>query len=310
MDRTLVSQVRRFNRTVTQRVGALEDSYLSRARPLGQARLLWEIGTGATQVRALRSRLDLDSGYLSRLLRALEADGLVAVDADQGDARIRTARLTRDGLAEHAELDQRSHELAAAILHPLNARQRDRLVAAMAEVERLLTASMVRIEVTDPRHPSARHCLRAYFTELGQRFDGGFDPARSIPADEDELTRPAGLLLVATLHDEPVGCAALKFHGKTPAEVKRMWVAPSVRGLGLGRRLLAELEAQATAHRVRTLRLETNGALTEAIALYRAAGYREVPAFNDEPYAHHWFEKALPSGRRRSAPSSATNASD
>jgi ribosomal protein S18 acetylase RimI-like enzyme len=71
-----------------------------------------------------------------------------------------------------------------------------------------------------------------------------------------------------------------------------MWVAPSVRGLGRGRRLLTELETHAAAHGARTLRLETNRTLDEAIALYRSAGYREVAPFNAEPYAHHWFEKA------------------
>ena len=95
------------------------------------------------------------------------------------------------------------------------------------------------------------------------------------------------------LHDAPVACGALKFHGRDPAELKRMWVAPSARGLGLGRRLLTELERLAEDHGVRVIRLETNGNLTEAIALYRSAGYREVAAFNDEPYAHHWFEKRL-----------------
>jgi GNAT superfamily N-acetyltransferase len=163
----------------------------------------------------------------------------------------------------------------------------------MAEVERLLVASTVQVTVSDPRHPDARACLQAYFGELSQRFDGGFDPARSISADDAELTPPAGLLLVATLHGEPIGCGALKFHGDAPAEIKRMWVAPTARGLGLGRRLLTELEAHAAAHGVRTLRLETNRALAEAIGLYRASGYREVAAFNDEPYAHHWFEKTL-----------------
>jgi DNA-binding MarR family transcriptional regulator/GNAT superfamily N-acetyltransferase len=293
MEQTLVERVRRFNRTVTQRVGALHEGYLARARPLGQARLLWEIGTGTGQVRALRSRLDLDSGYLSRLLRTLEADGLVVVETDPADARTRTVRLTAAGRAEHAELDRRAGELAATILHPLSDGQRDRLVGAMAEVERLLTASMVRVAPADPGTPAARHCLRAYFDELAARFDGGFDPDRSISAADAELTPPAGLLLVATLHDEPVGCGALRFHGAEPAEVKRMWVAPSVRGLGLGRRLLAELEAHAAGYGARVLRLETNRALTEAVGLYRAAGYREVPAFNDELYAHHWFEKHL-----------------
>jgi DNA-binding MarR family transcriptional regulator/GNAT superfamily N-acetyltransferase len=291
MDRVLVDRVRRFNRTVTQRVGALEDGFLARARPLGQARLLWEIGTDGIRVRALRSRLDLDSGYLSRLLRALEADGLVVVDADRDDARVRTARLTPAGLAERAELDRRADGLAAAILMPLNDRQRERLAAAMAEVERLLTATMVHIGVTDPGHPHARWCVAAYFAELAERFDGGFDPARSIPAADEHLRPPAGLLLVATLHDEPVGCGALKLPAAGVAEIKRMWVSPAVRGLGLGRRLLSELEAHAAAHGARTIRLETNGTLAEAIGLYRAAGYRGVDAFNAEPYAHHWFAK-------------------
>lgn len=293
MDAALVGRVRRFNRTVTQRIGALEDGYLARGRPLGQCRVLWEIGPGGSEVRQLRSRLELDSGYLSRLLRALRADGLVAVEPDPRDARVRRVRLTPAGLAERAELDRRSDALAVSILAPLSGRQRDRLVAAMADVERLLTASSVRVDVADPGDPGARRCLEAYFAELARRFDSGFDPARSIPATDHELTPPAGLLLVATLHGDPVGCGALKFPAGAPAEVKRMWVSPTVRGLGLGRRILSELEARAAARGVTTLRLETNRALTEALRLYRTAGYREVPAFNDEPYAHHWFEKTL-----------------
>ena len=289
----MIDQVRRFNRTVTQRAGALDDTFLARGRPLGQARLLWEIGPDGRDVRDLRSRLDLDSGYLSRLLRSLEHDGLVTVGTSEADGRIRTARLTAAGQAERAELDRLSDDAAAALLGPLTARQRSRLVAAMAEVERLLDASAVVVRVRDPRHPDARRCLRAYVEELAARFDDGFDPARSISAADHEMTPPAGLFVVATRHGEPVGCGALKFHPGAPAEVKRMWVAPAARGLGLGRRLLAELETRAAAHGVRVLRLETNRSLGEAIGLYRSAGYREVAAFNDEPYAHHWFEKVL-----------------
>jgi DNA-binding MarR family transcriptional regulator/GNAT superfamily N-acetyltransferase len=289
----MVGQVRSFNRVITQRIGALNDAFLSRGRPLGQARLLWEIGPDGADVRRLRSRLDLDSGYVSRLLRSLENDGLVVVEQNRADGRVRTARLTADGLAERAELDRRSDDVAVSILRPLMPSQRSRLVAAMAEVERLLVASMVQVSPADPRHPDARWCLGSYFSELGRRFDGGFDPARSISADDQELTPPAGLLLVASLHGEPVGCGALKFHADAPTEIKRMWVAPEARGLGLGRRLLADLEAHAAASRARVLRLETNRTLTEAIGLYRASGYREVAAFNDEPYADHWFEKTL-----------------
>ena len=289
----MIEQVRRFNRAVTQRAGALEDAFLARGRPLGQARVLWEIGPDGCDVRELRVRLGLDSGYLSRLLRALEQDGLITVGASEADGRRRTARLTVQGQAERGEYDRRSDDAATSLLGPLSGRQRERLVSAMAEVERLLAAAAVEIGVRDPRDPDARRCLRAYEDELAARFDSGFDPARSNSAADHEMTPPAGLFLVATLHGEPAGCGALKFHGKDPAEVKRMWVSPAVRGLGLGRRLLAELEAEAARHGVRVLRLETNRTLAEAIALYRAAGYREVAAFNDEPYAHHWFEKEL-----------------
>jgi ribosomal protein S18 acetylase RimI-like enzyme len=152
----------------------------------------------------------------------------------------------------------------------------------------------VQVTECDPRHPDARRAVRAYVTELAQRFEGGFDPVLSISATDHEMSPPEGLFLIATLYGEPAGCGALKFHPGAPAEIKRMWVAPEARGLGLGRRLLAELEARAAVRGVRTLRLETNRALTEAISLYRSAGYREVAAFNDEPYAHHWFEKTLP----------------
>jgi DNA-binding MarR family transcriptional regulator/GNAT superfamily N-acetyltransferase len=287
------SRVRSFHRTVTQRIGALNDAYLARDRPLGQSRVLWEIGPDGADVRSLRSRLELDSGYLSRLLRSLEADGLVVVERSETDGRVRTARLTAAGLSERAVLDRRSDELADSILAPLSERQRGRLVDAMAEVERLFVASTIAVAPCDPRHPHARSCLQSYFDELARRFERGFDPARSISADDHELSPPAGLLLVATLRGDPVGCGALKFHNGAPAEIKRMWVAPAVRGLGVGRRILAAIEDQAAAREVRTLRLETNRALDEAIGLYRAAGYKEVAAFNDEPYAHHWFEKVL-----------------
>src|SRR4051812_49980029 len=113
MDDVTVERVRRFNRAVAQRVGALDDRFLARDRPLGEARLLWEIGREGCEVRALRSRLGLDSGHASRLLRALEADGLVEVTASLADGRVRVARLTGAGIAERDQLDRRSDRLAA-----------------------------------------------------------------------------------------------------------------------------------------------------------------------------------------------------
>jgi GNAT superfamily N-acetyltransferase len=149
------------------------------------------------------------------------------------------------------------------------------------------------IATVDPADPEARECLDAYFAELNRRFDAGFDPSASISANDDELRPPAGLLVVARLRGLPVGCGAIKFHGDQPAELKRMWVDGSTRGLGVGRRILVDLEERAASAGVRTLRLETNETLVEAVGLYRSAGYLEVPAFNGEPYAHHWFEKHL-----------------
>jgi DNA-binding MarR family transcriptional regulator/GNAT superfamily N-acetyltransferase len=294
MDRTMIEQVRRFNRSVTDRIGALGESYLGRGRPLGETRLLWEIGADGAEVRELRRRLGIDAGYMSRLLRSLEARRLVAVEASTADRRLRRARLTGAGLRERQALDRLSDGLVVSMLEPLDDRQRARLVAAMGEVERLLEASTITTAVADPASADARRCIAGYFAELDARFELGFDPANSIPADAEDLTPPAGLLRVAHLRGEPVGCGALKFHDHKPAELKRMWVAPPARGLGLGRRLLRELERDAGRAGATAVRLETNRALSEAINLYRQAGYREVDPFNDEPYAHHWFEKTLP----------------
>jgi DNA-binding MarR family transcriptional regulator/GNAT superfamily N-acetyltransferase len=289
----LVETVRSFNRVVTQRTGALNDRYLARDRPLGEARLLWEIGTDGGDVREIRARLGLDSGYLSRLLRSLESAGLVTVNPSPYDKRVRTARLTKRGKAERSALDRRSEALARSIIEPLSDRERQRLAAAMNEVQQLLVAGRVEIHVVDPAHSRARHCLRQYFAELDRRLDTGFDPAAALPLDPEEMRPPAGVFLIALLHGEPVGCGGLKFHGDEPAELKRIWVAPSARGLGIGRRLITDLEKRAIEHGDNAVRLDTNAALTEAAALYRSAGYREINAFNEEPHANRWFEKQL-----------------
>jgi GNAT superfamily N-acetyltransferase len=162
----------------------------------------------------------------------------------------------------------------------------------LAQIRRS-TASLVRIEAVDPDDPRARFCLARYMAEIDARFAVGFDPARSLPAEPDAFRPPAGAMLLATLHGDPVGCGAIKLDWGAPPYIKRMWVAPSARGLGVGRRLLGELEARAAASGAAVVQLETNAALSEAIALYRSAGYREVEPFNEEPYAHHWFEKDL-----------------
>jgi DNA-binding MarR family transcriptional regulator/N-acetylglutamate synthase-like GNAT family acetyltransferase len=293
MDPLAIQQVRSFNRIVAQGIGALDDHFLGRARPLGEARLIWEIGPDGAEVRELRGRLGLDSGYVSRVLRSLERQGLVVVRASTGDGRVRRVHLTRKGLRERAELDRRSDDVALRMLEPLSESQRTTLVEAMTRVEQLLQACMVRFAIEDPTTPDARWCIEQYFAEIDARFDGGFDPAISTLPDARELTPPVGLFLVARLRNRPVGCGALKFHRDAPPDIKRMWIAPEARGIGLGRRLLHELEQHAHDAGASVVRLETNRSLREAIALYRRSGYVEVEPFNDELYAHHWFEKRL-----------------
>jgi DNA-binding MarR family transcriptional regulator/GNAT superfamily N-acetyltransferase len=288
-----VAQIRSFNRLVTQRAGALDDHFLGRDRPLGESRVLYEIGPGGADLRDLRQRLGLDSGYVSRLVQALRKKGLVRLSRGSGDRRVRSARWTAAGRREVREMNQRSDEAAAALLEALPSAQRARLVAAMAEVHRLLRLAGLRIERVDPASRVARWCVGRYFEELDRRFESGFDPAASLSAEDHELVPPKGAFLVASVDGEPVACGAVKAIGAAVGSLKRMWVADGVRGLGIGRRMLEALEAEARTFGLTTLRLETNRSLREAIQLYRAAGFREVAPFNSDPYAHHWFEKRL-----------------
>jgi DNA-binding MarR family transcriptional regulator/GNAT superfamily N-acetyltransferase len=290
-----VEVVRSFNRTVTERIGALHDRYLGRDRPLGEARLLWELDGDGRDLASLRTTLQLDSAYLSRLLRALEADNLIRVVPSSVDRRARIVLLTTKGHRERDALNRRSDELGASLLAPLTHTQRDRLTTAMSEVERLLTAAAVTIAPTDSEHPDAQFCLQQYATELKLRSHRPFDPKSGATALPHEVRPPNGEFFVAYLRSQPIGCGAVKHHDDRPAELKRMWIAPDHRGLGLGKRLLRTLESCAQAAGARFGRLETSSDLGEAVSLYRSASWVEIEPFNDEPFADLWFEKELES---------------
>ncbi|MGC2782757.1 MAG: helix-turn-helix domain-containing GNAT family N-acetyltransferase [Roseiarcus sp.] len=293
MEENPLQGVRRFNRLVTQRVGALEVDYLRRGRPLAEARLIFEISADGADVYTLRSKLGLDSGYLSRLLQSLKKQGLIAVAKGAEDGRRRRVSLTRKGTAERAAYDKLSDNLAASMLEPLNASEQSRLLAAMGEVERLIRAASVTVAADPPDGADARRCLDAYFRELAARFETGFDADADAFASIADMTPPSGLFVVARLDGEAVGCGGFKRVDKATGEIKRVWTAPSARGIGVARRMLRALEATAREAGVKTLRLDTNRTLTEAHALYRSEGYREIARFNDNPYADHWFEKRL-----------------
>lgn len=289
---TSTAALRRFNRSYTQRIGVLEDSFLGLGMPLASVRLVFEIGTQPTTIQALRARLGLDSGYLSRLVRGLERQGYVTVQPDVTDRRRRVLTLTDDGRKLLVEIEARSEAKARAILDPLSPRQRERLAEALATADLLVRAATVNFERVDPADPLAREAVTKYFAELNERFENGFDPGPLGPADDEQYRPPQGVFVVARSDGEPVAGGGVRaFAGA--GEIKRMWVHPDWRGAGLGSRMLRRLEEEAVALGHRVVRLDTRHVLTEAIALYERSGYQRIERYNDNPYATHFYEKRL-----------------
>lgn len=282
-----IELVRDFNRFYTRRLGVLGDHYLGLDRPWGESRLLYEIGAGA-DVRDLRERLGLDSGYLSRTLRSLQARELVAMRPHPDDGRVRVAELTPAGERARDDLDARARESVGDMLGQLTVAQRDRLIAAQRQVRQLLRMASVVIEAVPDDAPAARECLRRYAAELAVRFPEGYDESALI--QPGELATTGGEFLVAT-EDSPVGCGAWQPLSGGVAEIRHLWISPESRGLGLGRRILQWLERGAAGQGFDTLRLGTHSSLPEAAALYRSNGYREIPPYGDSPYNQLTFEK-------------------
>ncbi len=285
--------LRRFNRTYTQRIGVLEESFLGTGRPVAVSRLLFEIGsTDGITARDVRERLDLDSGHLSRMLRRLEAEGLVSTKPDPSDQRRRVVLLTDAGRTARQELDDRSEELAARIVAPLTDRQRERLGEALATADLLVRAATVRLREVPPDDPVARQALGRYLAEIDERFPTGYR------VDDQVATAagPGSTYVLATSDGEPVAYGGIR---PAPAvdehavEIKRMWVHPDWRGAGLGSRMLRHLESLAHDQGCSRLVLDTNGVLAEAIAMYDRAGYRRIDRYpGSDPHATHFFEKA------------------
>lgn len=291
--------VRRFSRIITRRIGILTDDYLGRGRPWAESRLMFEIGPRGADVKQLRERLELDSGYLSRLLRSLEGQKLVKLRASDADARVRRVALTRKGLGEWQVMETRSDAIAQGLLQPLDPDQQQKLLYAMAEVERILGAGSITIEPADPKSSDAKACVEAYVQELGARIKTGFDATRGPSAAPRDFVPPAGVFLLARLEGAAVGCIGLKVLEPEVGEVKRMWVDPEVRGMSIARRLLAAIEAHAIEMGLHTLRLDTNASQVEAARLYARTGFKEIAPYNDNPYADLWFEKQIGAKRVR-----------
>lgn len=287
-----IARLRRFNRAVTREVGALDTSFLGRGRPLGMVRVLQLVRPEGTDVALIRARLTLDSGLTSRFLRCLEREGLIETDTDPADRRRRIARLTTTGQAELAAYEAIGYDRAARLITKAGSRA-DEVVAAMDLIATLLNRDQMEIREADPDSPEALACQRAYFDEILARVaiaKPEYFPLPD-PAAESYLP-PRGRFLIAWSDDLPVGCVGLRALDDSIAEVKRLWVDASARGQGLSRRLMARIEAEARSMGYRNLRLDTNSALTEAIALYRATGWTDIAPYTTPP-ADVWMEKPL-----------------
>ena len=159
----------------------------------------------------------------------------------------------------------------------------------------LRRAPGARIEIveTDPTAPEALYCLSAYLTELKRRLGFRFEMTEALAHGAEAMRPPRGSFLVALSDGLPVGCAGLMAYDGSWAEVKRVWVAPTARGLGLARDLMDEIETAARRRAVPVLRLDTNSGLPEALALYRRLGWSEIPRYNDSDEPDAFFEKRL-----------------
>ena len=200
----------------------------------------------------LRARLGVDSGQMSRMLRGLEADGLVTVTPSDADGRVRVARLTGAGprgagRPRRAQRRARRLDPRTARSHAAHGARRARCAPSPGCSPRRSSSS----REVDPESPDAQRCLRAYVAELNRRAPArGFDPRKGATAEPHEVRPPHGAFVVAYLRGEAIGCGAVKHQPGAVTDIKRMWLAESARGLGLGRRLLEHLERLAPRARV------------------------------------------------------------
>ena len=171
------------------------------------------------------------------------------------------------------------------------------MTEALATADLLVRAATVDIRSVHPGSPEAKQAVQSYFDELDARFPTGFDPGDH--HDDEHMAPGAGAFVVASSDGEPVACGGVQELEPGVGEIKRMWVHQGWRGAGLGSRLLRHLEQVAADLGHTTVRLDTNGTLVEAIAMYERAGYRHIGRYNDNPYAQAWFEKQLVTGSAR-----------
>lgn len=298
-----IDAIRAFNRDYTRRIGVLDEGLLGSPYSLAESRVLWELAhADALPASALARALDLDPGYLSRLLRGLKARGLVRGERDAQDGRSRLLALTEAGRAAYAPLDSASRGQVAALLERLDDASQQRLVAAMQEIRQLLGT-------TDAERPSsfvlrpdragdmgwvvarhgalyaAEHGWNGRFEALVARLVADFverhDPQREHCWIAERDGANVGCVFLVQARDEASGAPE-----PGTAQLRMLLVEPAARGLQLGEALVRECERYARAAGYRRIRLWTQSMLTAARRLYLKAGYRQVASEPHTSFGH------------------------
>lgn len=286
-----ISAVREFNRVYTNLIGLLRGSYLDSPYSLTEARVLFELAHGTEcEISALRSSLDIDAGYLSRILARLEGDGLITREKSAADARRRVIALTSRGREVFADLDQRSAAGIAGLLGRLTEPQQQRLTTAMGTIRDIVTAG-----------PPAAFVLRAprpgdlgwviqrngalYAQEYG--WDASYEAlVAQIVADYAGRDDPGEAGWIAELDGSPVGCVFCMRKSESTAQLRLLLVEPRARGRGLGERLVAECLSFARQAGYTEIVLWTNDVLAAARRIYQRAGFELVDSGRHHSFGH------------------------
>jgi DNA-binding MarR family transcriptional regulator/GNAT superfamily N-acetyltransferase len=278
-----VDAVRRFNRFYTRRIGVLQSSYLGQPFPLPQARVLYEIGQrGECTASELGAELDIDLGYLSRLLQGLKRQRLVQGERASHDARQVRLELTPKGRKAFAALDESSRRATGDMLAPLSGGERSALIGALGTVEQVLEARKSKAEITlRPHRPGdmgwvvERHGV-LYESEhgWGARFEALV--ADIVAKFLREFDSKREQCWIAEAGGDRVGSVFVVDEGRGTAKLRLLLIEPQVRGQGLGQRLVEECVAFAQNAGYRKLVLWTHDNLTAARAIYTKLGFRLV----------------------------------
>ena len=308
-----VQALRRFNRYYTNRLGLLSRYRFDTSLTLTEARVIFEIGLAREHTQSALGRdLKADMGYLNRVVRRLEARGLISIRRDRLDGRVSVLTLTAAGHAMLLKINAESDAEVQDLLGGMDRQEADALVMHIREAQRLLekqAAGRPAIQAAEGAADiaAARTLMKEYADFLGEdlTFQGFREELAGLPG---KYARPSGALFLARVPapngsgPQPAGCVALRKLSPGICEMKRLFVRPQCRGLGVGRLLAQRVIEEAVALGYKAMRLDTLERLQSAVALYRSLGFEQIPPYCENPIPGVMFwEKRLGRAARRDA---------